>query len=73
MFTSLTQRIVFVAGLLILAYIGMSWIMEALTNKASGESFNFLAILLPPAPVLIVWHFTGVLKPVIKWFSGTKT
>lgn len=67
MFTTVSQRVCFVIGFAILAWLAVAKIADYMNG-------NFHEALIGPlfvgGIVAIFWHFTGVLTPVIKWFKG---
>lgn len=69
MFTSTMQRVVFVVGMFWLLYIGVGYTKMTITGETPASEW-LGAVLFGLLPVTLLWHFTGVLKPVIKWFKG---
>jgi len=47
--------------------------MAAMYSQFTGAEHlerNAVGLLLTVGLTLLVWHFTGVLQPVINWFKG---
>jgi len=68
MFKTTAQRVLFIIGLVWLGYGVVITLLDAAEGASHLIGTTFVCFL----PTLIIWHFTGVLKPMLNWFRGSK-